>query len=154
MIDLKLFFFTITHLVNTITQEFQMLLLHLQLRLKDLMFLFQYDKFVRNQAADFRKNEFKFFKQLLFFQNSCLFIQLFLVSFLIRNLFLCFSQVLPKYFYLVIVFSCCLNVYVIIFRQKKKHSNIVNVRLFTVSYGLVDLLRPQLFDKEPSYGRR
>ena len=25
---------------------------------------------------------------------------------------------------------------------EKKHSNIVNVRLFTVSYGLVDLLHP------------
>ena len=115
-----------------------MLLLHLWVHLKDLITLFQFDKYVRNQAADIRKNKFIFFQQLLSFQNSFfLFIQLFLVSFLVRNFFLCFSQLLPIYLYLVIdsvfiLFKCMCN------RNKNYQKH--NVRWFLLTR-LVDLFR-------------
>ena len=48
------------------------------------------------------------------------------------------------------LFKCmCNNISI-----EKKHSNIVNLRLVTASNGLVDLLSPKFFVKEPSYGRR
>ena len=89
-----------------------MLLLHLWVHLEDLITLFQFDKYVRNQAADIRKNKFIFFQQFLFFQNS-FFIYLFLDRFFNQE-FMYFSGTpnifVPgdSVFMLFKCFLCCL----------------------------------------------